>query len=394
LAAVVLTVERAVAALRRGEPVVISGADGDRDGGPAHLVVALEAVVTLTSGKGVFCTQADAEVRLVVPRRRAAALGLLAERLVTEGAETEGAVTDGVVTEGVVTDGSGGVIAFAALAGQFAAAARRLIDPLLRPNAHVGSPLFGPAQPAVAGADSAVALAKIAGLMPALAMLAVPAGDRPSADVSVVSADDIAQYCRLAIHSLRPVADARVPLADAEHARVIAFRPLNGAVEHLAVVVGDISGPGPVLTRIHSACFTGDFLGSLRCDCGQQLRAALKAMGETGAGVLLYLAQEGRGIGLVNKLRAYQIQDAGADTLDANGILGFDADERDYAAAGEMLRQLGIQRVRLMTNNPEKLRQLAGYGIEVTERVPLVFAGNGHNDAYLRAKAERGGHWL
>jgi GTP cyclohydrolase II len=136
----------------------------------------------------------------------------------------------------------------------------------------------------------------------------------------------------------------------------------------------------------------GDLLGSLRCDCGEQLRGAIGSIDAAGGGVLLYMAQEGRGIGLVNKLRAYQLQDAGLDTVDANEALGFDADERVYLPAAEMLRQLGVRQVRLMTNNPDKVDQLSRWGVPVVERVPHIFPGNGHNEQYLRTKAERSGH--
>jgi GTP cyclohydrolase II len=194
--------------------------------------------------------------------------------------------------------------------------------------------------------------------------------------------------------SIERVAEARVPLADAEDARLIAFRPSDGGVEHLAIVIGRPDPAGPVLARLHSECFTGDLLASLRCDCGEQLRGAIAAISAAGGGVLLYLAQEGRGIGLVNKLRAYQLQDAGFDTLDANEQLGFDADERVYLPAAQMLRRLGFGAIRLLTNNPEKMAALERYGIRVVERVPHVFAANGHNERYLRTKAVRSGHLL
>ena len=156
---------------------------------------------------------------------------------------------------------------------------------------------------------------------------------------------------------LTRVAEARVPLADAEDARLIAFRPGDGGTEHLAILIGAPDPAAPVLVRLHSACFTGDVLASLRCDCGDQLRGAIAAIAEAGGGVLLYLAQEGRGIGLVNKLRAYQLQDAGFDTVDANEQLGFDADERVYLPAAEMLRQLGFGTVRLLDQQPRKGRR-------------------------------------
>ena len=159
-------------------------------------------------------------------------------------------------------------------------------------------------------------------------------------------------------------------------------------------MIGTPAPDEPVLTRVHSECFTGDLLGSLRCDCGDQLRGAVKAIAAAGSGIILYMAHEGRGIGLVNKLRAYELQDQGHDTIDANVQLGFDADERYYLPAAEMLRQLGFERVRLLTNNPAKVAALEGYGIEVTERVPHSFPSNRHNETYLSTKQQRAGHIL
>jgi len=209
-----------------------------------------------------------------------------------------------------------------------------------------------------------------------------------------VAAFDIDNYQLHAARSLRRLAEARVPLDGAEDTAVIAFRPMDGGQEHLAIVIGRPGPDDPVLVRLHSECFTGDLLGSLRCDCGTQLRGAVAEIARQGAGVLLYLAQEGRGIGLINKLRAYRLQDAQFDTVDANEMLGYDADERIYLPAAEMLRQLGFHRVRLMTNNPEKVGQLGACGVEVVERVPHVFPANGHNEFYLNTKKRRSGHLL
>ena len=203
---------------------------------------------------------------------------------------------------------------------------------------------------------------------------------------------DVQAYRVVAARSLARVAEARVPLRGAENTRLIAFRPEDGGSEHMALIIGDPDPGAPVLVRLHSECFTGDLLNSLRCDCGDQLRGAIEAIGKSGAGVVLYLTQEGRGIGLVNKLRAYALQDRGADTAEANETLGFDADERIYLPAAEMLRQLGYARVRLLTNTPEKVVGLKRFDVEVVERVPHSVPSNSHNDFYLATKARRFGH--
>jgi GTP cyclohydrolase II len=170
------------------------------------------------------------------------------------------------------------------------------------------------------------------------------------------------------------------------------FEETGSAREHVALTLGSIGDGAPVLLRMHSECLTGDALFSQRCDCGAQLHAALRDIGERGRGVLLYLRQEGRGIGLLNKIRAYRLQDGGADTVDANRRLGFAADLRDYAVGAALLDRLGVRSVRLMTNNPDKVRALEGLGISVVERVPLRAGWNVHNARYLETKATRLGH--
>lgn len=164
--------------------------------------------------------------------------------------------------------------------------------------------------------------------------------------------------------------------------------------EHVAMVFGDISGDAPVLARLHSECLTGDALFSMRCDCGPQLSAALESIAKEGRGVLLYLRQEGRGIGLLNKIRAYQLQDQGADTVEANEQLGFGADMREYSMCVPMLEHLGIKQVKLMTNNPRKVRALEQYGVKVAERIALHVGENPHNRRYLATKAGKLGHWM
>jgi GTP cyclohydrolase II len=280
-----------------------------------------------------------------------------------------------------------------------AGAVRELADPTRVPVAVLPLPL--PATDAVPGSceEAAVKLNKLARLLPAALVgrlngtarlgLAEWAAER---NLLLVGAADVLAYQEIAARSLYPVSEARVPLANAENTRIVAFRPADGGREHLAVIIGEPDATEPVLARLHSECFTGDLLGSLRCDCGAQLRGAIKEISRAGGGILLYLAQEGRGIGLVNKLRAYQLQDEGFDTVDANEQLGFEDDERVYLPAVEMLRRLGFERVRLMTNNPKKVAALARFGIDVVERVPHVFPANGHNEHYLRTKATRSGH--
>lgn len=239
--------------------------------------------------------------------------------------------------------------------------------------------------------EAAVDLAKRAGLMPAV--LARPKGPDERADVTV-DAQAILARSRDDLATLRPLVEARLPIAAAERGRLVLFRSASGAVEHLAFLVGDPAAEAAPLVRLHSECFTGDVFGSLRCDCGDQLDAALAQMAEEGAGVLVYLRQEGRGIGLLNKLRAYRLQDQGLDTIDANTHLGFLPDERDYAFAAAMLRMLGIERLRLITNNPEKLEALSRHGVTVVERVPSSVPANRHNLFYLETKARRSGHLL
>jgi len=193
--------------------------------------------------------------------------------------------------------------------------------------------------------------------------------------------------------TLDRVVGAKLPMA-AGRGRLEIFRPDDGGEEHYAVQVGLPDRAAPVLVRLHSACFTGDVLGSLKCDCGPQLQGALGQMGSEGAGVLLYLNQEGRGIGLANKMRAYDLQDQGFDTVEANHRLGFEDDERDFRLGAGILRKMGIKSVRLMTNNPAKIAMMQAQGIEVVERVPLHVGQTAENADYLAVKAAKSGHLL
>ena len=278
-----------------------------------------------------------------------------------------------------------------------AATIRSLADP----TSDLDHPIRGPfrlAQRDPCAATAALTLCKRARLLPAVVFAVVPEGEDPAAwaagnDLLVADAYAIEQFEIETARTLTPISGAQVPLAGAESTRIVAFRPADAGVEHVAVIVGTPHADLPVLVRLHSECFTGDLLDSLRCDCGDQLRGAIRLMHEAGAGVLLYLAQEGRGIGLINKLRAYTLQDQGYDTMEANRRLGFENDERIFQPAAEMLSHLGFTRIRLMTNNPGKISGLTRLGIDVVERVPHAFAPNTHNQRYLDTKA-RHGHQL
>jgi GTP cyclohydrolase II len=189
------------------------------------------------------------------------------------------------------------------------------------------------------------------------------------------------------------VASSRLPTRHGEFS-IHAFEDVDTGKEHVALSMGDLRNGQPALARLHSECLTGDGFGSLRCDCGPQLEAAMRQVAEAGHGVILYLRQEGRGIGLVNKIRAYALQDAGADTVEANEQLGFGADLREYAMCGDMLRHLGVTHVRLMTNNPKKVAAVEANGVTVVERVPLISGLNPHNEGYMQTKTDKMGHLL
>ena len=363
--AILVAVDRATAELRRGGPVVLHDLTAR-----VWLVVAAETA----EDEGIARLRAMGEggPQLVLTAERAAALGLGQQ--------------------------AADVVSLQLPAQLPADVLWHLADPTVA-RLTAAPPGLAHGDVPVDVAVAVVELAKLARLLPAAIVAplrlqsATHAADwARSRDLLDVSVGAIDSYQRVAARSLRIVSEARVPLAGAENTRVIAFRPSDGGTEHLAIIIGEPPRDRPVLTRLHSECFTGDLLGSLRCDCGDQLRGAIAEIARHGDGLLIYLAQEGRGIGLVNKLRAYRLQDQGVDTFDANEQLGFDADERVYLPAAEMLRQLGFREVRLMTNNPAKMAGLARCGIAVVERVPHVFPANAHNDRYLETKAVKFGH--
>lgn len=354
-------VHRAASELRRGTPVLLMGDH------PLAVVAAETAGVQAIEELGAL--SAGPPVMVLAPARAAAVLG----RRVRPRAHAVA-----VQVADILSDVN---------------ALRALADPTLD-QAVRKPPLEAPFPPL---ARAALALAKLGQLLPAV--LAAPARAAATKEAErlrllCVAAADVLGYPTATAVRLRKVAEAQVPLDQVSDARVAAFRTEDGAVEHLAILVGRPEAEPAPLVRLHSECFTGDLLGSLRCDCGSQLRGAIGRLAEEGAGVVLYLAQEGRGIGLVNKLRAYSLQDRGLDTLDANRALGWGADERSFLTAATMLEALGIKRIRLLTNNPNKLAGLAACGVEIVGREAHAFAPNGVNDQYLATKAERFGHLL
>ena len=340
---------RAIDALRRGWPVRIEGRNG---------------AMTVRSVETLFEDAIPADATLLISAERAATLKIVNQREAAHGAAPVLMKTPEPLT-------GPAIIAIA------------------DPSRDLATPFKGPftalALDAGDAARGGLELARHAGLLPALLVLSQDdAVDR-------ASTADIAAYRDPA--QLRIAARARLPVLGAEDSHITVFRAESDAREHVALMVGS-RRDGPPLVRLHSECLTGDVFGSLKCDCGPQLAEAVRRMDDHGWGVLLYLRQEGRGIGLVNKLRAYDLQDQGFDTVDANRRLGFADDARDFAVAARMLGLLGIDAVRLLTNNPAKVAGLEKAGIAVKERVPIQIAPNPHNHAYLDTKRDRSGHQL
>ena len=339
-------VARAVDALRRGWPVTLGGLE-------------LLAIETADAGR-LAEFDPDDSAPLLLSAGRAATLKLTNQRAAADGPV--------LVERAPWIDFD---MAFA------------LADPQL----DLATPMKGPFR-AIAldepeSAAAALRLARIAGLLPAF--FVKPAGAPGVSPADIDAHEDAA--------GLRIVARARLPVDGAEDAEIVAFRSDESGQEHIALLIGAPSGDLP-LVRLHSECLTGDVLGSLKCDCGPQLHVAIRAIRASGWGILLYLRQEGRGIGLINKLRAYALQDQGFDTVDANTRLGFAVDARDFAVAVQMLKLLGQHRIRLLTNNPDKVTALEAAGIEIAERVPHSLPPNPHNARYLATKRDRTGHQL
>ena len=345
---------RAIDALRRGWPVRITGDDG---------TIAVLAVETADAARLAAFDPSGTSDLLLSPQR-AATLKLANQR--------DAAAPDLPVT-------------LVRVPWLDLDAATALADPALDLQTPLKGPFVTRATASVAAAGAALRLARLAGLLPAF-FVAADAEVAASASVTDITAFD-------SPHRLAIASRARLPVAGAERAEIVAFRGMDDAVEHVALLIGAPDGQPP-LVRLHSECLTGDALGSLKCDCGPQLDAAIARIRESGWGILLYLRQEGRGIGLINKLRAYALQDQGFDTVDANLRLGFATDERDFGVAARMLALLGQGSVRLLSNNPAKAAALEANGITVAERVPHRIPANPHNEGYLATKRDRTGHQL
>ena len=253
--------------------------------------------------------------------------------------------------------------------------------------------------------EASVDLAKLAGLSPAAVLCEIMNADGSMArlpqlkrfatrhGLKIIGVNQLISHRMQKDRLIQRVTETVMPTRFGEF-RAVAYRSLIDPDEHLALILGDVETPEPVLVRVHSQCVTGDVFGSLRCDCGEQIEQALQRIGEEGRGVLLYMRQEGRGIGLHNKLRAYALQDEGMDTVEANHALGFPADRRDYGIGMQILVDLGIHEMRLLTNNPAKRAGLEGYGLKVVERIPIVVEPNSHNLRYLETKRKKLGHIL
>jgi GTP cyclohydrolase II len=350
------SIARAIDALRRGWPILIGSEEGAS--------LSLLAIETADAGR-LHHFAPDRVADVLLSPERGVTLKLANQRAAAEGGPVR--------------------IAYAPWLDLDTATA------LADPARDLDAPLKGPFRATEVGntdaARAALKLARLAGLLPAFFLRET---DGP-ADAPHDTAADIADYDSPS--HLRIASRARLPVAASEQCEIVAFRSAEEAVEHVALVIGRPNGQPP-LVRLHSECLTGDVFGSLKCDCGPQLDAALHRIAHEGWGVLLYLRQEGRGIGLVNKLRAYALQDQGFDTVDANLRLGFAIDARDFGVAARMLTLLGHDRIRLLTNNPAKVDGIEAAGVTVIERIAHALPANPHNAAYLDTKRDRTGHLL
>ncbi len=394
-------VEEAIQAFANGEPLIITD-DEDRENEgdlalPAQFVTAEAINFMAVHGRGLICAAMDGKI-----------LDRLGLRLmVDQGANTAPlgtAFTVSVEARSGVTTGIS--------ASDRARTVQVLMDPHAMADDLVSPGHMFPLRARDGGTlvragqtEASVDLCRLAGLQPGAVICEIMKRNGEMArlpdlirfsrrhKLKIVSVEQIIQYRLRTEQLIERVSEAKLPTPLGTW-RLIGYRTKDHAEEHVALVMGHVDGREPILVRVHSQCLTGDVFASQRCDCGEQLELAMRRVAEERRGVIVYMAQEGRGIGLHNKIAAYALQDQGMDTVEANLALGFAADRRDYGIGMQILRDLGVQRIRLMTNNPAKRHGLAGYGLEVVERVPVIAPANPHNVRYLSVKQEKMGHLL
>lgn len=394
------TIESAIADIRAGKLVIVVD-DEDRENEGDFITAARNATPEVvnfmaTHGRGLICTPLTEE--------RCEQLGL--DLMVQDNTalhETPFTVSIDLRGHGTTTGIS---------ASDRSKTIKALIDPATRP-ADLGRPghIFplkarnGGVLRRTGHTEATVDLARLAGMEPAGVLVEIMNADGTMArlpelrevakkfNLKLISIEDLVAYRMRTERSVDRVVEVNMPTEHGDF-RLIAYRQKDSGEEHLALVKGTWKENEPVLVRVHSSCLTGDIFGSCRCDCGPQLHAAMEMVEREGKGVVLYMQQEGRGIGLLNKLKAYKLQEQGADTVEANLMLGFDMDARDYGVGAQILHDLGIRRMRLLTNNPRKRTGLIGYGLEITENVPIQIAPNKHNRNYLLTKKLKMGHHL
>ncbi len=393
------SIEEAIADFREGKMIIVVD-DEDREN-EGDIIVAAEKITPeqvnfmLKNARGVLCAPITIErcEELQLPHQ------------VTDNTSVLG--TPFTVTVDKLEGCSTGVSA-----EDRCATIRALADPQSTPATfgrpgHI-NPLYAQNQGVLRRSghtEAAVDMARLSGLYPAAALMEIMSDDgsmarlpelRTLADkwgMKLISIADLISYRRQKESLVEMGVEVDMPTAYG-HFHLIPFRQKSNGLEHIALIKGDISDGNPVLVRVHSSCATGDIFGSCRCDCGEQLHSALRAIEKEGRGALIYLNQEGRGIGLMDKIRAYKLQEEGLDTVDANLHLGHKADERDYGVGAQILAHLGIKKMRLLTNNPCKLIGLEGHGLEITENVPIEMEPNAYNRFYMHTKKERMGHRL
>lgn len=393
------TIEEAIEDFKQGKfVIVVDDEDRENEGDfitPAEMITPEKVNFMLSEGRGVLCAP--------ITMSRAAELEL--QHQVEDNTSVLG--TPFTVTVDKLEGCTTGVSAH-----DRAETIKALADPASTPKTfgrpgHI-NPLYAQDKGVLRRAghtEASIDLARLAGLRPAAALIEILNPDGTMArmpelmqkaeqfDMKLIQIKDLIAY-RLKRESLvEKGVEADMP-TEYGHFRIIPFRQKSNGLEHVALFVGEWDKDEPVLVRMHSSCVTGDIFGSKRCDCGDQLHKSMQLISEAGKGVVVYLNQEGRGIGLMNKIAAYKLQEEGLDTVDANIHLGFDPDERDYGVGAQILRELGVGKIRLLTNNPVKRVGLEGYGLEIVENVPIEICPNEYNERYLRTKKDRMGHTL